>query len=70
MFYVTDPVDINWSIVLLTNKKLVNDIDNQATDDDDDDDDGIEDGPFFGTSLPIVGEREDVVYVRKDRSDK
>ena len=67
VFYVSDPVDTNWSIVLLTNKKLETNNDDQATDDD-----GIEDDPFFGTSLPIVGEstsRDDVVYVRKDHSE-
>lgn len=67
VFYISDPVDINWSIVLLTNKQFVNDNDDEAPNDV-----GIEDDPFFGTSQSIIGEstsREEVVYLRKDHSD-
>ncbi|KAF1870727.1 hypothetical protein Lal_00026444 [Lupinus albus] len=41
-FYVSDPADMKWSIVLLTNKIIVNNIDDQENEDI-----YAEDNPFF-----------------------
>ena len=67
VFYVTDPVDANWSIVLLNNKKIVKNIDDQTHEDA-----NVEDDPFFGTSQTILGAStpiEDDIYIRKDHDD-
>ncbi|KAK7266896.1 hypothetical protein RIF29_19556 [Crotalaria pallida] len=66
VFYVTDPADMKWSIVLLSNKINANNIDDQDHEDTD-----VEDDPFFGTSQlhesdPADG---DDLYLRDDHDD-
>ncbi|KAF1879646.1 hypothetical protein Lal_00033304 [Lupinus albus] len=43
VLYVSDPTNKQWSIILLTNKKILNNIDDQEYEDIDDEDD-----PFLG----------------------
>ncbi len=68
VFYVTDPTDMNWSIVLLSNKKIVNEIDDEAHEYAD-----IEDDPFFGTSQSLFGAstptEDDDMYIRNDHNE-
>ncbi len=67
VFYVTDPYDVNWSVVLLTNKKIGYGIDDHANEVAD-----IEDDPF-ATIESLFGEestpREDVTYIRHDHKE-
>ena len=67
MFYVTDLADTNWSIVLLTNKKLDRDIEHQI-----DENANVEDAPFIGTSNSVLGASitiEEDMYTRNDHDD-
>ncbi|KAK2443585.1 hypothetical protein QL285_014674 [Trifolium repens] len=64
VFYVTNPANIRWSIVLLTNK--ISDDNNE-----DQDDTAIEDDPFLGTleSLKTGPTTEDDLYIRDDHDE-
>ena len=67
VFYVNDPVDMNWSIVLLSNKQNVNESDDQTREDN-----LVEDDPFFGTSSSVFEASipmEDDMYIRNDHDD-
>ncbi|KAF1894549.1 hypothetical protein Lal_00039650 [Lupinus albus] len=48
VFYANDLENMKWSIVLFTNKIILNNIDDQEYEDID-----AEDDPFFGTSLSV-----------------
>ncbi|XP_052735518.1 uncharacterized protein LOC128197505 [Vigna angularis] len=64
IFYVIDPVDVNWSIVLLTNK-----INDPSNDDIEDEYTNIEDDPLYQISYdddPII---DDILYRRDDHDE-
>jgi len=64
VFYVTDPTNVKWSMVLLTNK--VRDANNTNQDDED-----VEDDPFLAKPLsPETGPTiDDDLYVRDDHGE-
>jgi len=65
IYYVTDPVDENWSIVLLTNK--INDHHNE---DIEDENTNIDDDPLYDISYdddPII---DDIMYKRDDHEEE
>jgi hypothetical protein len=64
VFYVTDPADEKWSIVLLSNK--INDHHDQECENRD-----VEDDPFFNTSHSLEDEpiTDDILYMRNDHND-
>ncbi|KAF1862598.1 hypothetical protein Lal_00014138 [Lupinus albus] len=65
VFYVSDPINKKWSIVLFTNKIIINNIDDQEDID-------VEDDPFFGISLSHVSgpiTANDDLYTRGDHDE-
>ncbi|KAK7256311.1 hypothetical protein RIF29_29752 [Crotalaria pallida] len=66
VFYVADPVDMKWSIVILSNKINANNIDDQDLEDTD-----VEDDPFFGTSQLHESDPvdDDDLYLRDDHDE-
>jgi hypothetical protein len=70
VFYVTDPADSKWSIVLLTNKIIVNDI----IDDQENEDLNVEDDPFYAIDMnaetgPTPDDDDDDLYRRDDHDE-
>ncbi|KAF1864983.1 hypothetical protein Lal_00004356 [Lupinus albus] len=61
-FYVSDPANKKWSIVLLTNKIFINNIDDQEDID-------AEDDPLFGISLSHDITTNDDLYTRSDHDE-
>jgi len=71
VFYVTDPADSKWSIVLLTNKIIVNDI----IDDQENEDLNVEDDPFCAIDMnagrgPTPDDDDDDDLYRRDDHDE
>nr|KYP34028.1 hypothetical protein KK1_045064 [Cajanus cajan] len=66
VFYVTDPIDANWSIVLLTNK--INDHQNE---DIEDEDTNVEDDPLYEISHILDDDPtvDDILYRRDDHDE-
>ncbi|KAF1891238.1 hypothetical protein Lal_00001380 [Lupinus albus] len=62
VFYVSDPSNKKWSIVLLTNKIIINNIDDQEDID-------ADDYPFFRISLSHKITTNDDLYTRDDHDD-
>lgn len=64
VFYATDPADVKWSIVLLSNKII--DHDNQDHEEPDDEDDPFSRTSELPDSDPTV---DDVLYMRDDHDE-
>jgi len=64
IFYVTDPVDVNWSIVLLSNK-----INEHHNEDIEDENTNIEDDPLYDISYDDDPITDDILYRRDDHEE-